>query len=191
LIVVVSVNGFFNIGVFVVALPLLARDIYFDDVSFYSLLYCSFVLGSALVTVLVVFRGNFDAPGRRIVFSLLYSGLILIGLSAGPTQYGTMFLIFLWGVVVGISAILGRTILQSQVPADYRGRVISVYQLMLFGFAPLGSLMAGFAIEYWGVLYVLKLSAIASFAAFAAMFLTRALWDLKEEDAQAIINPNK
>ncbi|MFT7223269.1 MAG: hypothetical protein ACI82Z_000803 [Cellvibrionaceae bacterium] len=184
LIVIVSINGFFHIGVFVVALPLLARDIYFGDASFYGLLQCFFVLGSAVATILVIIRGDLDSPGRRVIFGLLYSGLILLGLSVEPTQYGTIFLIFLWGVVVGVNAILGRTILQSRTLADYRGRVISVYQLALFGFAPLGSLVAGVAIEHWGVLFVLKLSAIASFTAFAAMFLTRALWDLQAEDVE-------
>ncbi len=181
LIAIVVVNGFFHVGVFVVALPILAKQIYVEDVSFYSLLQCLFILGTVATTVLVIVRGQLDSPGRRVIFSVLYAGLILLGLSAGPTQYGLMFLIFLWGVVVGVSSNLGRAILQSQALLAYRGRVISIYQLALFGCAPLGSLFAGFAIESWGVLYLLKISAIASFIAFFATFFTRALWDIEAD----------
>jgi MFS family permease len=185
LIAIVAVNGFFHIGVFIVALPILAKQIYIEDVSFYSLLQCLFILGTVVTTAIVIIRGQLDAPGRRVIFSVLYAGLILWGLSAGPTQYGLMFLIFLWGVVVGVSANLGRAILQSQAVAEYRGRIISVYQLALFGFAPLGSLFAGYIIEVEGVLYLLKVSAIVSLVTFFAMFLTRSLWDIEADDTKA------
>jgi len=185
LLFVVIVNGFFHIGVFIVALPVLVKTVYFGDIGLYALLQCLFILGTVSTTVIVMVKGQLDAPGRRVIFSLLYAGLILLGLSAGPTTYGLFFLVFLWGVVVGISATLGRAILQSQVSSQYRGRAISIYQFALFGFAPLGSLFAGIAIEYWNVLFVLKISAIMSFIAFAALFFTRPLWDIEAEDTQS------
>lgn len=185
LLFIVMVNGFFHIGVFVVSLPVLVKSVYKGGVDLYALLQCLFILGTLTTSLLVIYKGQLDAPGRRVIFSLLYAGLILLGLSAGPTQYGLMFLVFLWGIVVGISATLGRAILQSQVPAEQRGRAISIYQFALFGFAPLGSLFAGLTIEYWGVLLVLKISSIASFIAFAALFFTRALWDIEAEDTQS------
>jgi MFS family permease len=184
LLFVVIVNGFFHIGVFIVALPVLVKTVYSGDISLYALLQCLFILGTVSTTLIVIVKGQLDAPGRRVIFSLLYAGLILLGLSTGPTLYGLFFLVFIWGVVVGISATLGRAILQSQVSSEYRGRAISIYQFALFGFAPLGSLFAGIAIEYWNVLLVLKVSAIVSFVAFAALFFTRQLWDIEAEDTQ-------
>lgn len=181
LIAIVAVNGFFHVGIFIVALPVLAKKVYVGNIGLYSLLQCLFVFGTVAAMILVIVKGQLDAPGRRVIFSVLYAGLILLGLSMGPTLNGLMFLIFLWGVVVGISATLGRGILHSQVLAEYRGRAISVYQLALFGCAPLGSLFAGVVIEYWDVLYLLKFSAIASFIAFAGIFLTRELWDVEAE----------
>jgi len=185
LLFIVIVNGFFHIGVFVVALPVLVKTVYVGTVGLYALLQCLFILGTVTTTLIVIYKGELDAPGRRVIFSLLYAGLILLGLSAGPTLYGLLFLVFLWGVVVGVSSTLGRAILQSQVSSEHRGRAISIYQFSLFGFAPLGSLFAGIAIEYWHVLFVLKISAIASFIAFAALFFTRSLWDVNAEDTQS------
>lgn len=185
LIFIAAVNGFFHIGVFVVALPLLVKTVYLGSVSFYGLLQLLFVAGTLTTTLLVIIKGQLDSPGRRMIFSLLYGGFILLAISAGPTQYGLFFLIYLWGIVVGISATLGRAILQSQSGSETRGRAISIYQFALFGCTPLGSLCAGFAIEHWGILMVLKLSAYASFFAFAALFFTKALWDVEAEDTQS------
>ncbi|MGH1441021.1 MAG: MFS transporter [Cellvibrionaceae bacterium] len=182
LLFIVVINGFFHIGVFVVALPVLVKTVYAGSIGLYALLQCLFILGTLTTTIIVIYKGQLDAPGRRVIFSLLYAGLILLGLSAGPTEYGLWFLVFLWGVVVGVSATLGRAILQSQVSAEHRGRAISIYQFSLFGFAPLGSLFAGIAIEYWHVLFVLKVSAIVSFIAFATLFFTKPLWDVEAED---------
>ncbi len=182
LIFIVAVSGFFHIGVFIVALPILAKTIYVGNVEFYGLLQAIFIVGTVVATVIVVVRGQLDGPGRRVIFGLLYAGFILLGLSAQPTVYGLLFLIFLWGVVVGVSATLGRSILQSYTSEEYKGRMISIYQLALFGFAPLGSLFAGIAINLWGVLFVLKLSAIISFMAFFSTFFIRSLWDVETKN---------
>ncbi|MFT7490881.1 MAG: hypothetical protein ACI80S_000463 [Pseudohongiellaceae bacterium] len=183
LLTITAINGFFHMGVFIVALPILVKTIYGGDVELFSFLQGLFTAGMFLSALIIIYRKKLDGPGRRMIFSILYSGLILLGLSAGPTVTGLLFLVFLWGVVVGISATLGRSILQSSTDPEYMGRVISIYQLTLFGFAPLGALCAGIAISSLGVLMVLKLSAIMSFIAFAGTFFIRSLWDVEATDA--------
>jgi hypothetical protein len=184
LLTLTAINGFFHIGVFIVALPILVKTIYRGDVELYSYLQGLFTVGMLLSALIIIYRKQLDGPGRRVIFSVLYSGLILLGLSAGPTVEGLLFLIFLWGLVVGISATLGRSILQSYTDPDYMGRVISIYQLTLFGFAPLGALCAGIAIHSLGVLLVLKISAIISFIAFAGTFFIKGLWDIEATEVQ-------
>jgi MFS family permease len=76
---------------------------------------------------------------------------------------------------------MGRSILQSLAPEHCRGRIISLYQLALFGFAPLGALFAGYAIHWWGVIELLKISAIASLVMFMGLMATRALWEVEVE----------
>ncbi|MBX2809633.1 MAG: MFS transporter [Cellvibrionaceae bacterium] len=176
LLAIVCVNGFFHIGVFLVALPLLTKQIYSGDAGLYGLLQCLFVFGSVTTAIVVIYRRQLDAPGRRFLFALLYGGIVLLALSAQPTPYGVMILLFLWGLVVGISATMGRTIVQTQVADAFRGRVISVYQLALFGFAPLGALVAGVFIDIWGVLALLRCAGIVSLVVFALSLLTRELW---------------
>lgn len=186
LLTLTAVNGFFHIGVFIVALPLLVKTIYRGDVEFYSFLQGVFTVGMLVSALVIIYRKQLDGPGRRVIFSVLYSGLILLGLSAGPTVEGLLFLVFLWGVVVGVTSTLSRSILQSFAEPEYMGRVISVYQLTLFGFAPLGALFAGLAIDHLGVLIVLKASAIVSFTVFAGTFCIKKLWDVEAIDIQSI-----
>ena len=183
LLTITAVNGFFHMGVFIVALPILVKTIYRGDVELFSFLQGLFTVGMLLSALIIIYRKKLEGPGRRMIFSILYSGLILLGLSAGPTVTGLLFLVFLWGVVVGISATLGRSILQSSTDPEYMGRVISIYQLTLFGFAPLGAICAGIAISSLGVLMVLKISAIMSFIAFTGTFFIRSLWDVEVTDA--------
>jgi MFS family permease len=43
-----------------------------------------------------------------------------------------------------------NTLIQSMVPDHYRGRVMSVYSMMLIGMSPLGATAAGFEAEHIG-----------------------------------------
>lgn len=179
LMAIVAFNGFFHIGVFIVALPLMVQQVYGESIHFYSGLQFAFVMGTIITTVVVVYRGGLDSPGRRIIFGLLYGGVILLALSAKPTLIGLFILVFFWGVVVGVSSNMGRSVVQRLAPESSRGRIISLYQLALFGCAPLGALFAGYAIELWGVLALLKMSGIASLVVFMATMTTRSLWDVE------------
>ncbi|MFT7387666.1 MAG: MFS family permease [Candidatus Endobugula sp.] len=179
LLCLVAFNGFFHIGVFIVALPLLVQQVYGESVMYFSGLQFTFLLGTIVATVVVIVKGSLDSPGKRLIFGLLYGGVILFALSAKPTVIGLFILLFFWGVVVGVSANMGRSILQSLAPEHCRGRIISLYQLALFGFAPLGALFAGYAIHWWGVMELLKISGIASLVMFMGLTATRALWEVR------------
>jgi MFS family permease len=186
LICLVAFNGFFHIGVFIVALPLLVQQVYGQPVIYFSGLQLAFLLGTITTTILVIIKGTLDAPGRRVIFGLLYGGVILFALSAKPTLTGLFILLFFWGVVVGVSSTMGRAILQALAPEACRGRIISIYQLALFGCAPLGALFAGYAIHWWGLIDLLKFSGIASLAMFAGMMATRALWEVPAHNEEQV-----
>ena len=185
LLLIVAFNGFFHIGVFIVALPLLAHQLYGANVGFYSAFQLAFIFGTITTASIVVLKKQLDAPGRRVAFSLLYGGVILLAISAQPTLWGLLALLFLWGVVVGVSANMGRTILQALAPENCRGRMIAIYQLALFGCAPLGALCAGYMIQWLGVIALLQWSGIASCIAFAMTLLTRELWAIEVDNVDA------
>jgi predicted MFS family arabinose efflux permease len=57
---------------------------------------------------------------------------------------------------------LGRTILHNQVPDNMRSRAASVYQLCLYGGAPLGALVCGLLVEWIGLSYAFFAIALAT-----------------------------
>ena len=185
LVLLVGFNGFIHIGVFVVALPLLARDAYQQGAVYFASLQLCFVVGSIAATLGMLKRGPTRYPGRAILFSLLYAGVLMLAIAAKPTLNGLFGLVFFWGVVAGVSASLGKSLLQQQAPEAYRGRIVSVYQLSLFGAAPLGALACGYAASFWGPWWLFTMAGVVSIAAFAVHFVDRTLWAVESADASA------
>lgn len=176
LIVLVSFNGFTHIGVYVVAMPLLVRDAYGESGAFFAGLQLAFVVGNVVATLGLLKKGDSHKPGQSILFCLLYTGLIMIALSAGPNERGLFFLIFCWGVVSGISASLGKALLHEQVEEEYRGRALSVYLLALFGAAPLGALVCGYTMQFTGPLQLFWVGGCFTLLVFVRYLFARALW---------------
>ncbi len=182
LVTIVGFSGFFHMGIFIVSIPVLVQDVYLKDADFYGALQAVFLAGTLIASVVVVYRNGLNAPGKRIAFNLLYGGVILLALGAGPTITGLFILIFVWGFIVGISANMGRTILQLLAPPDSRGQVIAIYQLSLFGCAPLGAALGGYIISWWGVLPVLVGSGLCSFLMFMLILPANSLWNIEPKE---------
>ncbi|WP_444919587.1 MFS transporter [Microbulbifer sp. CnH-101-G] len=176
-------NGFVHIGVFLVVLPLLAED-YGRGAGYYATLQLAFVAGTVIATVTMLRRGQGAEPGRGILMCLLYSAALLIAISLGPTKLGLILLCLCWGAVAAASAGLGRGIVQLLAPAEYRSRIISIYQFALFGSAALGALAAGVLSEYAAPLTTLLWAGILSLLAFALVALSGALRRVKITDSE-------
>ncbi|MCO1334034.1 MFS transporter [Microbulbifer sp. OS29] len=177
-------NGFVHIGVFLVVLPLLAED-YGRGAGYYATLQLAFVAGTVIATVTMLRRGQGQEPGRGILMCLLYSAALLIAISLGPTQLGLILLCLCWGAVAAASAGLGRGIVQLLAPADYRSRIISIYQFALFGSAALGALAAGVLSQVAAPLTTLLWAGILSLLAFALVAFSGALRRVRISDSEA------
>lgn len=178
-ILLVAFNGLMHLGMFLVVLPVMARDRMMFTSLGYGFLQLCFTSGSVLAFWVIWRRKRIHYPGQAVLFCLLYTGLIGLALASGPTVLGLFSLIFLWGTVAGSSANLSRLVVQSIVPDTHRGRVMAVYQLALFGMAPLGALLAGTLVHWGGVELAFQVMAISSFVLFALSLLTRSLWSVQ------------
>jgi MFS family permease len=76
------------------------------------------------------------------------AGLILFGLSQVIWLSMLMMLLTGFGMMQGMAA--SNTIIQTVVPEDRRGRVMSYYTMAFVGMAPFGSLLAGFLAHKFG-----------------------------------------
>ena len=77
----------------------------------------------------------------RLAAGLFGLGLIGFGLSHVFWVSLLLMLVVGWGMMTGLAA--SNTIIQTLVPEDKRGRVMSYYTMAFVGMAPFGSLLAG------------------------------------------------
>ena len=183
LVLLVGFNGLVHIGVFLVVLPLMAES-YDRGASYYATLQIAFVVGTVIATVAMLRRGQGDTPGRGVLMCLLYSAALLIAISFGPTPFGLMFLCACWGAVAAASAGLGKSIVQLLAPEQVRSRIISIYQLSLFGSAAIGALAAGVISEFSAPLTTLWWAGIFSLVAFVLAWLSGALRSLRIDHSE-------
>jgi hypothetical protein len=62
---------------------------------------------------------------------------------------------FAWGLNMGLTTTLSRTIVQESAEPEFRARILSVYSLGLIGSAPIGAIVLGNIIEIFGTLEAL------------------------------------
>lgn len=153
LMVVVAATGFLGFGLYLVAMPLLTREVYHQGAAFFAWIQFSFMFG-VILSNLVIIRlvGRFAKPGRLLLISLLVRGIFLLVIALHPPSWLLFLLIVLWGSASGLAMMLGRSMTHEESPQAYRARVVSVYQLALFGSAPVGAWLSGHAIAAIGIL---------------------------------------
>ena len=153
LMLLVGATGFLGFGVYLVAMPLMTREVYGQSAVFYAALQLSFTAGVLLANVLYLrLSGGFRQPGRVLVISLFSRGLIML-LIATHLPLSLLFpAVMVWGMFSGISISLGRMMTHTEAPEAYRSRVVSIYQLAFFGTAPIGAWVTGQLISAQGVL---------------------------------------
>ena len=89
----------------------------------------------------------------NIVFCI---AIILFSISHS-LQLSLMLLVFVgWGMITNI--VLVNTLIQLAVPDELRGRVISVYIIIVMGVSPLGSYLIGLLARHLGVAHAIQVS---------------------------------
>jgi len=177
LMMVVAATGFLGFGLYLVAMPILTREVYHQGVAFFAWIQFSFMFGVILSNIYIIrFVGRFTQPGRVLLLSLLIRGCFLIAIAMHPSPWLLFVLVALWGAASGVAMMIGRSMTHEASPQPYRARVVSVYQLALFGAAPIGAWVSGHTISAIGVLPAIgALGSLTILAAVIAMLFSD-LW---------------
>ncbi|MCZ6785485.1 MAG: MFS transporter [Proteobacteria bacterium] len=151
--------GFFFVGPFIVAIPLLIRDFYRGGAAEISLAFMMFPLGTIAGSVVLRARGGVRRKGLAALGALLFGAASLSCMGAGLPFPGMIAATGAWGLAAAVFINCSRTLYQEAAPAAQRARVLSVYQLCFLGGAPLGSAIAGLVSGSIGTLATLQLFA--------------------------------
>ncbi len=128
---------------FTVLMPIFADRILKGGPSGFGILIGASGVGSVAAAMLLAARTQVEGLGRILMFATAGFGLGLIAFSHSNKFWLSAACL----VAIGFSlmTVMGsaNTLIQSMVPDSLRGRVMSVYSMMLMGMAPLGALLAG------------------------------------------------
>jgi MFS family permease len=134
--------GFFFIGPFTVAVPLLVRDFYAGGAAEISLVVMLFPLGTITGSLWLRSRG-LRRKGRAALLALGVGCGALASMGLGLPFPALMAATFCWGLGGAVFINASRTLYQAAAPEGQRARVLAAYQLGFLGGAPLGSICAG------------------------------------------------
>jgi MFS family permease len=130
-------------------------------------------LGALAGALFLARRKEFLGIGRIIVVSGVGFGLGLIVFTAAPAYALSLTILlvvgFCWMVLIAAS----NTVLQSLAAERMRGRVMSLFSMMLVGMAPFGSLLAGALADRFGAPLVVATGGLC--CAAAALWFARLL----------------
>ena len=127
------------------------------------------VVGTLVVNSLHA-RFSFERSIRWLM-SGLGIGLTLLGLV--PNVIWACVLMAAIGITSGYLQVLVSTWLQTKSDPQMRGRVMSLFSMMIVGMAPFGSLLAGWAADHFGAPLVVAIG--GGFCALAGVVLARQL----------------
>ena len=106
-------------------------------------------------------------PGKIFLIMQLTRMLILGLMWTRPEFWLMAVATIAWGLNMGVTTTLARTIVQESASAEYRARILSVYSLGLLGSAPIGALVLGWIIDTFGTLNALIPALLISLILFS------------------------
>jgi MFS family permease len=161
LIILLSVPAFLSLfGLpFVVLMPVFARDLLKVGASGLGYLMAGAGVGAVIAALTLAAQGDIEHKGRYIMSSAALFSLALILLSQARSFWWAFLLLVVAGFTMVGALALTNTTLQMASPPQLRGRIMSMYNLAVMGFAPLGNLQAGAVAEALGARFALALGA--------------------------------
>ena len=128
---------------FTVLMPIVADKVLGGGPNTLGFLTAATGLGALASAVTLAMRQTVVGLGKSLGFAALLLGVSLILFGLSRSFWWSMALMFLAGYGMMQQIVGSNTILQTIVADDKRGRVMSFYSLSVFGFLPVGSLLAG------------------------------------------------
>jgi len=151
----------------VTLLPVIAREVLDVQGVGYSALLAAVGLGSLISTLLIAYMSDQPNKGKRLTLMNLVCPMLLLAFALSRFYPLSLALLILIGLTANPQLSLVNALIQTHVPNDLRGRVMSVYTLFIFGSFPVGGLLAGALAD--------RLGAPTAIATSALVLLTVAL----------------
>ncbi len=131
-------------------LPVITRDVFQQDVGFYSRLMTFSGAGAVTGALIVAYIGKHRHIGRLLLIFLALFGMAMASFSLSRIPALSAAILFVAGALLVMSFSLTTSLAQLLAPAELRGRVVSIYMLAFRGGSPLGGLASGWLVTQAG-----------------------------------------
>ncbi len=143
LILLALVFSFFGIS-YSTILPAFVEKILGQGAMAYGWINASSGLGAVTGAFLLAHRVSNGRRGKWMVWTNAIFPVILAAFAISSNYYLALFFAFGLGVGFMINFTIINTLLQTRVEDSFRGRVMGLYTITFFGFAPFGNLLLGY-----------------------------------------------
>ena len=131
-------------------LPVITRDVFQQDVGFYSRLMTFSGAGAVTGALVVAYIGKHRHIGKLLLIFLALFGTTMALFSLSRTATLSAALLFVAGALLVMCFSLTTSLAQLLAPAELRGRVVSIYMVAFRGGSPLGGLASGWLVTQVG-----------------------------------------
>jgi predicted MFS family arabinose efflux permease len=131
-------------------LPVITRDVFHRDVSFYTQLMTFSGVGAVAGALVVAWLGKNKHMGRTLLILLTLFGIIIVGFGLSRRTYLSALILLTGGALFVMCSSLTTSLAQLLAPPAFRGRAVSIYLVAFLGGSPLGSLASGWLVTRVG-----------------------------------------
>lgn len=166
LVSMVGAMSLFGIS-YVILMPVFVNHVLAAGVRGLGILMSSTGLGALIGALILARLGDFKYKGRLLIGSAFLFSLSLIIFSLSKNYALAVFSLILVGCTSVIPIALINTLLQINVPDEFRGRVMSLFMITFAGIMPFGNLISGGLAQALGVSAALFFCGLTCLALFA------------------------
>ena len=170
--------GVFFMGSYMVTVPIMIREVFAGSSAELSWVNIANSLGLVTMTFLLMRMSDIQRQGRALLVAQGFGAICLFTAGLNLGFHAFIFSIFCWGMFGGIAMTMSRTIMQQQAPIDQRARMMGFYSFSFMGSGPIGALLSGIMVEYFGPQTAIIISCTGMLCVVLIVSSRSSLWHL-------------
>jgi MFS family permease len=149
ILIMVGLVSFLGVN-FVVILPIFSNEILHGNANTLGLLMAVSGVGSLIAAIQLSLREGVRGLGRVVAIAPIIYGLGMIAFSVSRSIWLSALLLAIMGFGSLLQSAASNTIIQTLVPNEMRGRVMSIYIMSFLGMISFGNLYQGNLVDFIG-----------------------------------------
>ncbi len=141
-------------------LPVVADEVLGSGAGGYSMLLSGIGLGAIVGAIGTAHRGRFEKRGKFVLICFIAGPLLAAAAVLCGNQWMATVLLFGYGVVQVSGSSTLNGLVQELAPEEMRGRIVALFGFTFRGGSPLGALLLGYSVIWFGPAVAISASLI-------------------------------